>query len=238
MTPKESRPRLSGQRLAAYNHLTSNEKRLLVVGDIHEPFCQPGYLQFCVETYQKYNCNAVHFCGDIIDNHYASYHETSPEGFGGDDELQFAIDRIYDWSTAFKKATVCIGNHDRIIMRKAFSSSIPKAWIKSYNEVLQTNWDWRPRFVIDGVQYVHGEGGTARTRAKNDMMSTVQGHIHTQAYVEHLCGQDKKIFAMQVGCGIDRDSYSQAYARNYKKQALACGVVIGGHTAINVIMEP
>jgi hypothetical protein len=123
-------------------------------------------------------------------------------------------------------------------MRKAFSSSIPKAWIKSYNEVLQTDWDWRPRFVIDGVQYVHGEGGTARTRAKNDMMSTVQGHIHTQAYVEHLCGQDKKIFAMQVGCGIDRDSYSQAYARNYKKQALACGVVIGGHTAINVIMEP
>jgi hypothetical protein len=42
---------------------------------------------------------------------------------------------------------------------------------------------------------------------------------------------------MQVGCGIDRESYSQAYARNYKKPAIACGVVIGGHTAINVMMD-
>ena len=67
----EVRPRLRGQKLAAYNNLTSNEKRLLIVGDIHEPFCLPGYLDFCVETYQKFNCNAVHFCGDIIDNNYA-----------------------------------------------------------------------------------------------------------------------------------------------------------------------
>ena len=25
--------------------------------------------------------------GDIVDNHYASYHETSPDGLGGQDEL-------------------------------------------------------------------------------------------------------------------------------------------------------
>ena len=232
----EVRPRLRGQKLAAYNNLTSNEKRLLVVGDIHEPFCLPGYLDFCVETYQKFNCNAVHFCGDIVDNHYASYHETDPNGLSGGMELDFAIEKVKEWSKAFRHATVCIGNHDRLIARKAFSSNIPKAWIKSYNEVLGTNWDWQPRFVIDGVQYTHGEGGTARTKSKNDMISCVQGHIHTQCYVEHLCGQDKNIFAMQVGCGIDRESYSQAYARNYKKPAIACGVVIGGHTAINVMM--
>ena len=233
----EIRPRLSGQRLAAYNNITSNETRLLVIGDLHEPFCLEGYLDFCVETYQKFNCNAVHFCGDIVDNHYASYHETSPDGLGGQDELEFAIQKVQAWSKAFKKATVCVGNHDRLIGRRAFSSNIPKAWIKSYNEVLGTDWDWQPRFVIDDVQYVHGEGGTARTRAKNDMMSTVQGHIHTQAYTEWMVGNKFKIFGMQIGCGIDRTSYAMSYAREYKKQAIGCGVVIGGHTAINCLMD-
>ena len=69
------------------------------------------------------------------------------------------------------------------------------------------------------------------------MMSTVQGHIHTQAYVEWSVGKMFKIFGMQVGCGIDSKSYAAAYAKNFKKQAIGCGVVIGGHTAINCMMQ-
>jgi len=41
---------------------------------------------------------------------------------------------------------------------------------------------------------------------------------------------------MQVGCGLDRETYAAAYAKHYKKQAIGCGVVIGGHTAINCLM--
>ena len=121
-------------------------------------------------------------------------------------------------------------------MRRAFSSSIPSVWIKSFNEVLGTSWNWTERVEYDGVQFVHGEGGTARTKAKNDLQSTVQGHIHTQAYVEHFCGNRSRIWAMQVGCGLDRETYAAAYAKHYKKQAIGCGVVIGGHTAINCLM--
>jgi hypothetical protein len=155
---------------------------------------------------------------------------------GGGDELDLAIKRVSKWSKAFPKADVTIGNHDRIIMRKAFSSAIPKEWIKSYNEVLGTNWNWVERIVYDGVQYVHGEGGTARTKAKNDMQSTVQGHIHTQAYVEQMVGRNFAIFGMQVGCGVNHESYAAAYAKNFKKQAIGVGVILGGHTAINVMM--
>ncbi len=124
-----------------------------------------------------------------------------------------------------------------MIMRRAFSSAIPKQWIKSYNDVLGTKWNWQDRVVYDDVQYVHGEGGTARTRAKNDMFSTCQGHIHTQAYTEWSVGTHKKIFGMQVGCGLDRESYAAAYAKNFKKQAIGVGVVIGGHTAFNCMMN-
>lgn len=234
---KDFRPRLSGNKKVAYDNLNKKERRILVIGDVHAPFVLDGYLEFCKETYAKYNCNQVIFIGDIIDNHYSSFHTTDPDGMGGGDELDYAIEEVKKWNEAFPVADVLIGNHDRIIMRKAFDSQIPQRWIKSYNDVLGTNWNWVERVVYDGVQYVHGEGGTARTKSKNDMMSTVQGHIHTQAYCEWMVGRNFRVFGMQVGCGVDGKSYAAAYAKNFKKQAIGCGVVFGGHTAINCLMN-
>ena len=233
----ECRPRLKGNKKIAYDNLMKKERRILVIGDIHAPFCLDGYLEFCKEVYAKYNLNQVVFIGDILDNHYASYHETDPNGMSGGTELEYAIAQVTKLADAFPIADVIIGNHDRIIMRKAFSSAVPMEWIRSYNEVLGTDWDWSERVVYDNVQYVHGEGGTARTKAKNDMMSTVSGHIHTQAYCEWLVGRNFRVFGMQVGCGIDADSYGAAYARHFKRQAIGCGVVLGGHTAFNCLME-
>ena len=91
---------------------------------------------------------------------------------GGADELEYAIKRIARWRNAFPSATVIIGNHDRIIMRKAQTSAIPSKWIKSYKEVLETpDWNFVERYVLDNVQYLHGEGGEAATKCKADMMS-------------------------------------------------------------------
>lgn len=233
---KDIRPRINAQQKRALDYLRTKERRILVIGDLHCPFELDGYFEFCLDTYDRFACNQVIFIGDILDNHYASYHETDANGMSGGYELQEAIKHVDKWAQTFPIADVIIGNHDRLIMRKAFSSSVPREWIKDYNEVLGTAWNWVERIEYDGVQYVHGEGGTARTKAKNDMQSTVQGHIHTQAYVEWLVGNRSKIFGMQVGCGIDRDSYAAAYAKHYKKQAIGCGVVIGGHTAINCLM--
>ena len=198
MKSKETRPRLSGNRRTAYDNLTKNERRILIIGDLHCPFELKGYHQHCLDTYAKFNCNQVIFIGDCLDNHYSSYHETDANGMGGADELQTAIRCLEKWNKSFPVADVIIGNHDRMIMRKAQTSDIPSEWIKSYNEVLGTNWNWTERIVYDGVQFVHGEGGTARTKGKNDMMSTVQGHIHTQAYCEWLVGRNFRVFAMQV----------------------------------------
>lgn len=231
------RPRLSGNILKAYNSLISRERRILVIGDLHEPFCLDGYLEFCKETYAKWNCNQVLFIGDIIDNHYSSYHEADPDGMGGGSELALAIKRVQKWYTAFPDADVCIGNHDRIIMRKAFSSAIPKEWIKSYNDVLGVKWNWVESVSYDNVLYEHGEGGQAKTKAKNNMMSSVCGHTHTEAYVHYFVGKKYRVFGMQVGCGVDANSYAAAYAKNFKKQAIGCGIILGGHTAINVLMD-
>lgn len=233
------RPRLTPEEYnLILNHRKTTENRVLVIGDLHEPFCLDGYLEFCIDTYNKYQCNKVVFIGDVIDNHYSSYHETDADGMGGGQELELAISKLAEWYKAFPNAHVTIGNHDRLIMRKAQTSAVPKKWIKDYKEVLEVpNWEFVNRVVIDNVQYIHGEAGTAKVKCKADMMSTVQGHLHTQAYTEWFVGANFKVFGMQVGCGIDHESYAMAYARQGKKPVIGCGVVIDGKQAINVLME-
>ena len=235
---KETRPRLKGKIRKAYENLIKDENRVLVIGDLHEPFCLDGYLDFCKKTYKKYNCNKVVFIGDLVDNHAASYHETDVDGLSGGDELDLSIKRIKRWYKEFPEADMLLGNHDNIIMRKAQTSSVPKKWIREYKDVLETpNWNYTHRVEIDGVAYVHGIGSKAHIRSVKDMQSTVQGHHHTDAYVQWKVGNNSRIFGMQVGCGIDKDSYAMAYGKWFPKPAIGCGVVIGGHTAFNVLMD-
>tara|TARA_R100000541_G_scaffold1053_1_gene4934 strand:- start:3945 stop:4658 length:714 start_codon:yes stop_codon:yes gene_type:complete len=235
----EIRPRLKGNKKIAYENITKKENRVLAIGDLHEPFCLDGYLEHCQETYAKYNCNRVVFIGDVVDNHYASFHEVDINAeYTGKTELDLAIKKISKWYNAFPKADVTIGNHDRLIMRKSQTSSIPKKWIKAYKEVLETpQWNFVDRVVIDDVQYIHGEAGTARSKCRADMQSTIQGHLHTQCYTEWYVGQNFKVFGCQIGCGIDANSYAMSYAKRGKKPAISAAVVLGGHTVINELME-
>jgi hypothetical protein len=69
-------------------------------------------------------------------------------------------------------------------------------------------------------------------------MSTVQGHLHTQAYTEYVVGQNFKIYGSQVGCGINHKAYAMAYAKYGKKPAIGCMVVLdNGKTPINLLMN-
>ncbi len=220
------------------NQTKQSKKRVLVIGDLHEPFCLDGYLEHCKKVYRDYDCNEVVFIGDIIDNHFSSFHDTDPDGHGAGHELDFAISKIKKWYKAFPEATVTIGNHDRIIMRKAFSSGLSKRWVKDYADVLGVhNWNFVESIIIDNVRYQHGEGGTARSTAKADMISTVQGHLHTQAYIDWMVGLRFKVFAMQTGCGVNHKAYALAYAKHGKKPAISCGVVLDGELPILIMMN-
>jgi len=233
------RPRLKGRVKKAYLNIIKKENRVLVIGDLHEPFCLEGYLEFCKKQYDIHNCNKVVFIGDIIDNHYSSYHESSADGLGGKYELEQAVKKLRRWYKAFPKADVTLGNHDRIIIRKAQTSNIPSKWIKEYKEVLETpKWNFVTDVYYDGVRYVHGDkSGKPRMATKRDMVSTVSGHYHTDMYCEWLFGKTRAIFALAVGCGIDSKSYAMGYMQGGKKEAIGVGIVIGGHTAFNVKME-
>jgi len=236
---KDFRPRLKGNKKKAFENLTKDERRILVIGDLHEPFCLEGYLKFCKETYANYNCNQVVFIGDVIDAHYSSYHEISNEAMGCADELDLAIKKLSRWYKAFPNADVTLGNHDRIIIRKAQTSNIPSKWIKEFSEVLETpKWNFVTDVYYDNVRYVHGDkSGKPHMAAKRDMISTVSGHYHTDMAVNWLFGKTRAIFSMAVGCGINSKSYAMGYMQGGKKEAIGVGVVYGGKVAFNVKME-
>ena len=65
------RPRISKQEWALVKENRINGvNNVLVIGDLHEPFCLEGYLEHCIETYEKFNCTETIIIGDCIDWEY------------------------------------------------------------------------------------------------------------------------------------------------------------------------
>ena len=212
--------------------------RVLVIGDLHSPFTLKGYLRHCKKLKKQINPRKIVFIGDIIDSHYSSYHETDPDGMSAGDELKLAIKKLKPWYRTFPEAIVTIGNHDRIIARKAMSAGLSTKWLRDINEVLEVpGWRFTESTRIDNVRYCHGDGRKAIQRAVKDMESVVQGHYHSECYVQWHTGAHAKVFGMQIGNGIDKDSYAMAYGKHGPHPAIACGVVINGKIATNYLMD-
>ncbi len=219
--------------------ITEGYNNILVIGDLHAPFIKRGYLEFCKEIYKKYNCDGVIFIGDLIDNHFSSFHDTDPDGHGAAEELRLAKEQISEWYNEFPNAKVCVGNHDLIPIRKSFNSGLSKLWIKSISEVLNTpTWEYAEEFIINEVMYVHGTGRKAAARMVADFTSVVQGHYHSESYITYSVGKYKKMFAMQIGCGVNDKSYAMAYGKHFDKMHINCGIVLeGGKLPVLEYME-
>jgi metallophosphoesterase superfamily enzyme len=196
----------------------STWKRIMVISDLHLPFEHGLYLSFCKELRDAFNPDGIVFIGDIIDHHYTSFHNPDPDGMSAGDELVECLDRVQDWYKEFPNALVMIGNHDARVFRIAKESRISKTWIRDYKDVLNTpNWEFMEEVIIDNVLYTHGSSGDAYRVATNRMISTVQGHYHTKMGVQYI---NNRVWGMQVGCGIDRDSYAMSYAKGYSKEPM------------------
>lgn len=206
-------------------YLKGDKNNVLFIGDIHLPFVKKGYLEFCRKQQERFDCGTVIFAGDIVDHHAQSFHNTDADGLSAKDELLLAVKCLKEWHEVFPNAIVLLGNHDRIVARKLFSVGLSQRWMRPLEEVLETpTWKFVEQVIYNNVLYVHGEGGTAVKKAQQEMISVCQGHLHTEGYVQFLNGG--KNFGMQVGCGIDFDTYTFAYAQRGKKPVLSCGVIL------------
>lgn len=210
---------------------TRGRKKLynfLIIGDLHAPFIQDGYLEFCYYMKRKNKCNWIVFIGDLIDNHYSSYHESDPDLHSGGRELQLAKDMLKPWMETFPVAHVMIGNHDKIPCRKAMTSGLSKMWIKPISEVLDAppTWDFQMQLELREMNMliVHGDRAKkALQRSRVDYCSIVQGHYHADSYCIWHTARFMRCFAMQVGCGIDQTS--SAFAYSTVRAELSCGII-------------
>jgi metallophosphoesterase superfamily enzyme len=217
-------------------YLFGDKNNVLIIGDLHTPFNLKDYLSFCRKQQEKFKCGRVIFIGDLVDNHYSSYHESDPDGLSAGDELDLAINEIQKYYKVFPEADVIIGNHDRLVYRKAFTGGVSKRWIKEFKEVLGTpNWNFVENVEIFDININHGEGGTARAKMKKELQSQIQGHLHSDFYVEYIVGKNFRIFGMQVGCGVNHKTYAMEYGKNFKKPAIGCGVLLNKGTLPIVI---
>src|ERR1700722_6285708 len=105
-------PRLRGQRqrwfVGGVYHLLEPSVRgvttmakVLAVGDTHLPAVHPGYLAFCSDLYDKYDCDTAVHIGDFVDHHAISAHDPSPEADGPLGEYAEALDLAAKWYCTF-----------------------------------------------------------------------------------------------------------------------------------------
>ena len=206
-------------------------KSTLIIPDLHIPFEHKDVLTFCKRIHKAFKCSRVVCIGDLVDNHSISYHEHDPDGWSPADEMKEADKHLKKWFAAFPNVYLCRGNHDRMVDRKSKTVGLPSRCFKSFRDMWKLPVGWKDDFTwtFDGVCYEHGSttGRYAHIQAALDnRMSTVIGHTHSTAGVEWLANERDLIFAMNVGCGLDRNKYAFDYGRQFRKKPIvACGVV-------------
>ncbi|KKM22340.1 hypothetical protein LCGC14_1626370 [marine sediment metagenome] len=208
--------------------------KVLVIGDTHAPCTHPGYLDFCMDLYEQWDCDQVMHIGDVVDNHAVSFHAAHPECPGPIDEYELALENVQEWYRAFPEARICIGNHDERLIRLAETVHIPAKFLRNYEEIWETpNWIWDYEHIIDDVYYFHGTGNggihPAFNAMKKMLMSVVMGHLHTASGVKWCANPQRRIFGMDTGCGIDDKAFAFAYGKHMKQRSmLSAGIVLDG----------
>jgi predicted phosphodiesterase len=209
--------------------------KILVVGDLHCPYTRKGYLEFCKDIKKEYKCDTVVFIGDVVDFSAVSFHQKNPEMKCALDEYNGTLEQVKLWYEAFPNAKVCLGNHDLRIIRVAGSVNIPSQMLKSFNQLWGTpKWEWNYDYVIDNIFFTHGTGNGGMYPAYNLMkklsLSTVLGHWHSAAGVKFLVNPYKRMFALDVGCGVDDRQLAFQYAQyNKVRSVISCAVILNGH---------
>lgn len=211
-----------------------------IIGDTHLPYELEGYLEFCIDIFDRYGVDTVVHIGDLIDNHALSFHESEPLLRNVTGELEDAREKLVAWYEAFPDLTLIQGNHDRLparqLARLGMAASI---FLRPLRDIysMPEGWEIRDDLVIDNVLYHHGETATGvngfRKDAEQRMISTVSGHNHSNAGISATATCQELVFGMAVGCGVDRKHMAFAYGRHFaRKPIISCGVVYHGEPVI------
>lgn len=211
-----------------------DNSRILVISDLHAPFCHPKAIEFLAGLKAKYNPTRIISVGDEVDRCALSYHENNPDLPSAGDELKAAKKVITQLHNLFPEMDIMESNHGSLHLRKAMTAGIPKAYMKDYGDILGVGkgWCWHHDMIIDlpnGQQcyFTHGKSANGLKLSQSYAMNCVQGHHHSEFGIGYWSNPTSLFWSMQVGCLVDDKSLAMAYNRlQLKRPILGCGLII------------
>lgn len=215
--------------------------RVLVVPDLHFPFQRKGYLEFLTGLYKEYRCDYVIQLGDFLDQYCFTRFLRNPDAMGSKQEFEQAQEEAAKFFKAFPKGYITLGNHDARLAKRMAEVGVPEWVLKAYAEMIgmPKTWDLGSEIYLDEVRYFHGEGLSANTElaVRKVGTSVVYGHTH-KGSISFKAMKRELLFAMNVGCLIDQNTYAFEYAKHaLEKSFIGAGVVIDGKQPILIPMN-
>ncbi len=217
-----------------YEDVEEDNSRILLISDMHIPYHHQDTFEFLQHLKDKYKPTRVICLGDEIDGHALSYHDSDPDLMSAGDELRESQDYIKTVKKMFPKMDLLDSNHGSLIWRKAKTYGIPKAYIKSYQEVLGVDSQWKWHFDLtitlpngQRAYFHHGKSSDVIKLSQQMGMNAVQGHYHQNFSVGYWGNPTGLYWGLQVGCLIDDDSVAFAYNNvNIKRPIIGTGLII------------
>ena len=215
----------------------SRNERVLVIPDMHMPYCHPDTWKFLSGVNDKYTPDRVICLGDEVDHHALSYHESNPSLDSAGPELEKAIRFLQPLYELFPKVDVLESNHGSLVYRKAQTAGIPKHLIVPYRQQIQApeGWHWHFDLTItlsnnQRVYFHHGKTKSRDKLSQRQSMNSVQGHFHSEFHIVYWANPTALFWDMHLGCLADQNSMAQAYGRNNLERGIVgCGVILNGH---------
>lgn len=213
-------------------------RRILVIGDLHEPYTHPDAYDFLRNVRDEYCPDIVVQIGDETDGHAISFHDSSPELDSAGVELEKAklgLERLHD---LFPNMLLCDSNHGSLVYRRAKAHGLPVQFIKKYRDILfpehgAPGWSWGDAWDLETplgvVRFQHQVSGDLLLNAAHERKSMVIGHFHGKLDIQYAASSTALYFGAHCGCLIDNKSLAFAYGKlSRSKPILGCMVITDG----------
>jgi len=210
-------------------------KRVLCISDLHAPYNHPDSVDFIKGVNKAFKPDCVVNMGDELDYSASSYHESSTELYNPAKELEEGKKVIKQLEKLFPKVMSLDSNHGSMAFRKANTAGLAQALLKPYNEMLGVSkkWTWHDSLTLQTplgpVYFVHQQSSNVLQVCAAVSMNVVQAHYHTKAVINYISSPEKLMWAMNVGCLINKNHLAFKYSRVIvKRPILSLGVIQDG----------
>lgn len=230
---------------------SSENRRVLFISDMHAPYHHPDTIAFLQALNDKYCFDRVIHIGDELDYHAASFHSTEPEALGALDELTAGQKVLFELERLFPELDIIESNHGSMPYRKAAKGGLPGQAVSPARDIIfgfddgnggiyrpenvGDGWFWHKSLTINvpnqekAIYIAHQISSNTGLALQKTHTNVVQGHYHSAGNIMYQATPTGTLFGMTLGCLIDDQAVSFAYAKLQPlRPIIGCGAIIEG----------